>query len=268
MAMEYRVSGDDDPQRNYEDAVVARIVAEEQRRREAMRAHPSFQGRAEQADIGGTMTASQSAAHGGSSASGKDLSSDMRRTGRAVMDMEMDTRAVRVVPPAKLQQYADPYGVMDARRCVAFFIGDAHVEFVELSTQTNEHMWLLTDTNPKMRNTVWVCKRVTTRGLNFSQPAMTWLLAGLLSIVTMMVLMFALPSSVLSSVLLVVGSITSTVALMVGVGTMKFQTTVRYPWVAMSRQRWDALFSRVRAKEARGEEFMDICAWLDARVYG
>lgn len=261
------MSGDDDAQRNYEDAIVARIAAEEQRRREAMRAHPAFQGRVEQADIGGNMAASQSAAHGGNDAAGEDSSSRTRRVGGAAMDMEMDTRAVSVVPPAKLQQYVDPYGVMDARRCVAFSTGDAHVEFVELSTQTNEHMWLLTDADPKMHNTVWVCKRVTTRGLNFSQPAVTWLLAGLLSIVTMMVLMFALPSSAVSSVLLVVGSTISAVALMVGVGTMKFTTTVRHPWVAMSRQRWDALFSRVRAKEARGEEFADICAWLDARVY-
>lgn len=266
--MDYGVSGNDDVQRNYEDAIVARIAAEQQRRREAMRAHPAFQGRVEQADIGGNMATSQSAAHGGNNASGKDSSPRTRRTGRAVMDMEMDTRAVSVVPPVKLQQYADPYGVMDARRCVAFFTGDAHVEFVELSTQTNEHMWLLTDADPKMHNTVWVCKRVTTRGLNFSQPAVTWLLAGLLSIVVMMVLMFALPSGVVSSVLLVCGSTISAVALMVGVGTMKFTTTVRHPWVAMSRQRWDALFSRVWAKESNGVEFSEICAWLDTKVYG
>lgn len=254
------MSGNDDVQRNYEDAIVARIAAEQQRRHEAMRAHPAFQGRIDAAQ---DMAVSQHMTN-----DEKRAPYDAVQRQRAVIDMEMDTRAVRVVPPVKLQQYADPYGVMDARRCVAFFTEGEHVEFVELSTQTNERMWLLADADPQMHNTVWVCKRVTTRGLNFSQPAVTWLLAGLLSIVVMMVLMFALPSGVVSSVLLVCGSTISAVALMVGVGTMKFTTTVRYPWVAMSRQRWDALFSRVRAKESNGVEFSEICAWLDAKLYG
>lgn len=185
------------------------------------------------------------------------------------VDERLDTHPVAVEAPARFLQFADEKGYIDARCVLSFQDDEKRVEFIELSAQTNEQLWVaFGGLGDNALQTVWVCRREIKRKFEFSQSGMTWILAACLVMICAMMAAIISPNMLFAIIVLSCGLGVVSAGLFVGLTTLT-ATSVRYSdWVAMSKQRWDAMVYRAARMQSQGVHFNEVRAWLDAKLYG
>lgn len=184
-------------------------------------------------------------------------------------DERLDTHPVAVQAPARFSQFADDKGHIDARCVLSFQDDEKRVEFIELSAQTNEQLWVaFGGAGDNALQTVWVCRREIKRKFEFSQTGMTWILAACLVMICALMAAIISPNMLFAIIVLSCGLSVVSAGLFVGLTTLT-ATSIRYgDWVAMSKQRWDAMFYRAARMQSQGVHFDEVRAWLDAKLYG